>query len=418
MADQIEHYQWYKYSRKCLHCALIIIAAMTLIQCTKRSPNSRPIEVWKTTEIGTFSVSSKKSAPIISQEVLLIADNQFHENYGTPVVFQSQFADLISDVASRPAQMRLFGPDVMKFVLNRNRSGPKLPVIHIGDALNASCKSEADLFFKTMNETSDVWVMAPGNHDGYYFGMIHPIKNSYDPAQKQDFEDWEHVCTPNGTTLSDDKNPWKYTRNRFLRRYLNELEANFASSGKFSRSTGSWLKGTGSFLRRLHWNIDQKEPWNSFLLQEINLNLSKKGSPEVYLILLDTGQTNSQPSLGIISINNMGENGGIIINQRDVAKRWIEFNANQKAITILGGHHDYPFGMDPHAIGKFKDVAHAGKPPFYLSAHTHAGLDRRLFENTSTEMIELNVGSLIDWPIEYRPFVLLAAEQKDDNPKV
>ena len=53
------------------------------------------------------------------------------------------------------------------------RRHPELPVPHLGDALDVSCTSEADRFFKLWDKDRQ-WVVAPGNHDGYFMGNFSP----------------------------------------------------------------------------------------------------------------------------------------------------------------------------------------------------------------------------------------------------
>ena len=105
-----------------------------------------------------------------SLRVLLVADSHVHHLYGEPYWLRSELTEKLVPVAVRPVQLDLFGHDLLRWTLQHRAS--RIPTIHLGDALDVSCARELDRFLQTMALTGQPWVLAPGNHDGYFSGVV------------------------------------------------------------------------------------------------------------------------------------------------------------------------------------------------------------------------------------------------------
>lgn len=139
-----------------------------------------------------------------SLDVVIIADNQIHHLYGDPVWLRSGFTNQFVSVAIRPVQLDFYAPAILRWTVEN--FGDRHPIIHLGDALNAGCIWEWKTFLAIMNQTGRGWVMAPGNHDSYYFGNGH-----FAP------DDWLRVCD------TGDGEDGRMTKDRLVERYLRAL---------------------------------------------------------------------------------------------------------------------------------------------------------------------------------------------------
>lgn len=342
----------------------------------------------------------------LSRRVILVADNQLHNLYNEPVtLFRTGVADKIVQSAIRPVQLDFYGQDFLKWLLENTRGEP---VVHLGDACDFSCTGEFERFSEIMQRAKGGWVMAPGNHDGFFYGNEH-----------QDIEkgDWPVACRNAGEPM---------TKDRLVRLYLGALvlqkgpeyqelarnlglehlaHANLkeATAAILSRnlSQGNWRYNVGGrpFLRSLSWKIDEGAPWRSFVVQEVDLSLD--ASTSVKAILLDTAQYEEKPILVPLS-RNAGVTGEILGDQLEIMKSWIESDQNRERVWVLIGHH--PF--DDLTSGSQRAVDDLRKRTgalVYVSAHTHAG--QFIVHNGDQEKdkwLELNIGSILDWSLEFR----------------
>src|SRR6056300_1176423 len=103
--------------------------------------------------------------------VMIVADNQFTNLLAYPHLIRTKMIDKIISVSIRPPQLDLFSKDMFEYAIKNHSQGKHL--IHLGDALNLGCKNEWKTFTKVINSHSDThkgWVMAPGNHDFFFYG--------------------------------------------------------------------------------------------------------------------------------------------------------------------------------------------------------------------------------------------------------
>ncbi|MFI5297559.1 MAG: metallophosphoesterase family protein [Polyangiales bacterium] len=316
--------------------------------------------------------------------MLLVADNQTQHLYGDPFWMRSTTAQEFIHTAVRPVQLDLYGQDLLKWVLRFDGDaahGPHLPMIHLGDAINMSCKVEVESFFRLMQDSRTPWLLAPGNHDGYFFG--NEGANS----------SWPKACERGGGPAD---------RNDFLRAYLESLVSRYPGVNVASES-GTWQAqpGAATLLDGIAWRVGGS-PWTSFVVQLANISLP--GAPQpAYALLLDTNQYEHSPVLIELpgdGLFDAGSTGSVLSDQLDAAERLLSRHAAERPLVVLMGHH--PYGTLTKAgrlvIDRFRS---AYRVPLYVSAHTHKA---QYFVNggSDSSWLELNLGSILDWSPEYR----------------
>ena len=130
----------------------------------------------------------------------------------------------------------------------------------------------------------------------------------------------------------------------------------------------------------------------------------------VRAILLDTAQYDVKPVLFPTS-HNAGVTGELLDDQLAIVKSWIESGPRQGRFWLLMGHH--PFGSLTGETQKaVADLRKSVKTNLYVSAHTHAGQFIVHGEDRDEDnWLELNVGSILDWSLEFRPLQLLITDE-------
>ena len=350
---------------------------------------------------------NEPASSYISRRIILVADNQLHNLYNEPVaLFRTGAADKVVQSAIRPVQLDLYGQDLLKWILENSQGEP---VVHGGDACDFSCTGEFETFWKIMERARGGWVMAPGNHDGFFFGNEHrDVEN----------DDWRAACRNAGEPMSKDL---------FVRLYLAALalqkapeyrdfarslgleglvDASLPQAGaailKRNLNQGTWRYDAEGrpFLRSVSWNIDERRPWRSFVVQKVDLSL---GSTSVWAVLLDTAQYEEKPSLLPLS-RNAGVTGELLDDQVEVVNSWITSDPGRERVWVLIGHHPFD-NLSPRSQQAVDEIRKKTRALVYISAHTHAGQfivhDR---DQGRDKWVELNIGSILDWSVEFRGF--------------
>ncbi len=347
--------------------------------------------------------AQEASGRALSLEVVLVADNQLHHLYGDPSWLRSGFTDHLVPVAIRPVQLDVYAPHILRWIVTNYAD--KRPVIHLGDALDIACTVEFDAFKKIMDRSGRGWVMAPGNHDGYYFGNGHFA-----------WSEWTGACK------TADGHGRPMTKDRFIEAYLKALAdqrvgpAGFGFTPPESLELGSWESAPTetSFLRSLAWKIDRDQPWRSYLVQRLNLSLPaqpgypEKTRPRVMVILLDTTQYHFRPRLvPFFWVQNAGLTGELLDDQIQVVDDWLA-SREPGQVTILMGHHPY-HALTAGAQRALDRWQREGVIQLYVSAHTHTA---QYYVRRASNMnwLEMNLGSATDWSPEFRTLSVSAAE--------
>lgn len=345
-----------------------------------------------------------------SIDVILLADNQLHHLYGDPVWLRSGFTDKFVPVAIRPVQLDVYAPDVLRWIIEQY--GDKRPVIHLGDALNIACTVEFEEFVAIMDTSERGWVLAPGNHDGYYFGNGHFA-----------WSEWERACQ------TADAKGRPMTKDLFVEAYLQTLakqsdapsaERNgFGFPGPETSDTVRWeiAEGHPAFLSAVAWEIDRERPWRSYVVQRLDLTLptppegSQQNGTSIIAILLDTNQYHSAPKLvPLFGVRNAGGKGEFLADQIQVVDEWLA-EREPDQITIVMGHHPYHLltGDARKAIDRWR---RQGRVRLYVSAHTHRA-QYFVHQSGESNWLELNLGSTTDWPPEFRSLSVSSARGYD-----
>jgi len=339
----------------------------------------------------------------LSIQVVLLADNQLHYLYGDPVWLRSGFTDRLVPVTIRPVQLDFYAPYLLRWIIANYAD--KRPLIHLGDGLNIACTVEFEAFKKIMDRSGRGWVMAPGNHDGYYFGNGHFA-----------WSEWERACkTADGTGRP-------LTKDRFIEEYLKALAEQSGGQAQFgftlpgSLGLGSWESTAtdASFLRSVAWKIDRDSPWRSYLVQRLNLTLPgrpispQKARPQVNVILLDTSQYYFRPRLvPFLWVRNSGLTGDLLDDQIQVIDDMLARRESGQ-VTILMGHHPY-HALTVGAQRALDRWQRDGAIQLYVSAHTHTA-QYYVRQSNNTTWLELNLGSSTDWTPEFRTLSVSTAE--------
>ncbi len=354
----------------------------------------------------------------ISKRIYLVADNQLHNLYNNPIpLLRTEFADKLVQSAIRPVQLDFYGQDFLEWLVASR--GRRSRFVHIGDASDFSCTGEFKRFNEIMTHAGKGWVMAPGNHDGYFFGNVH---------SEADRGDWRAACSNAGEPMTKDafvrlylaalvvqKGPGYQALARHLG--LDQLDpTDVEQIAPLIPAQGDWRSGGGSggdhrFLRAVSWRIDGDHPWRSFVIQEVDLSREVSEVPvQVRTILLDTAQYEERPALLPLS-RNAGVTGEFLLDQVAIAESWIESGSHEERFWFLIGHHPFDSLTEntQKALGSLRKLARTN---LYISAHTHAGQFIVHGQNTGEDnWLELNVGSILDWSLEFRPLQLLKTDE-------
>lgn len=333
----------------------------------------------------------------VSKRVLLVADNQLNNLYGDPIWLRNQLFDHIVTVTIRPVQQDLFGQDVLKWVLEYYAK--RIPVVHLGDGANMACAGEFKSFSDIMKTARRPWVMALGNHDAYLLGNLHNVNT----------DGWKNACKHADGPM---------TKDRMVMSYLMHLKEQHPDFGQYYTDHpegGEWRNpnNEGVFLQAVAWKINREKPYQSYILQELNLDMPGSGMA-ISAILMDSTQFEKPPNLVPVPplSYNAGITGSMLSDQISLTEQWLKREKTEKKMTVIMAHHPYAtLKKDARrGIDKFREKYSV---PLYVSGHTHHG--EYLVRGGDNGWIELNVGSIVDWPIEFRTFEIHQIKDDPDN---
>jgi hypothetical protein len=245
---------------------------------------------------------------------LFIADNQHVMDRGERIYEQGRFVAAKSKTARRSALNNLFDLDVISFITEHESQNAEnlFPVIHLGDALNNSCKEEWLAFQKAMQKTRKEWFIVPGNHDSYYLGISYPnVSYDYHRINLESLDSrpgWGALCTPwsekdiNGAHASNiNIENAIFDKRDFISAYKTILE-NREGTTQYKQVIphNGYIENKNGFLKRAFWSFsdnnrddDQKSEqkvWEDFIVQDVRLK-----NKSVSLILIDTVSSIEKP---------------------------------------------------------------------------------------------------------------------------
>jgi len=349
-----------------------------------------------------------------SMPVQLIADCQLHNPYSLPIPDRSLSIKMLADTAIRPPQLDMFNGDVLRWVVTEGSPGTEA-ILHLGDAIDLACEGEWAEFLDAMRSTRKPWLMVPGNHEFFYFGSYIPREDTQ----------WEDACHGAGRPI---------TKDRFVRLYVAALLAqDDPGMQALARSLGlfdardqdpfaladripdrhSWEapEGTGGFLQAIVWNIVPERPWQSFILQRADLTGRGREGLRINAILMDSNQYEDQPALApnawdnYLPELNCGLTGELLSDQLRIVREWVTSEEDRGWLMAI--HHPLD-SMSSKARSSLVWLWARHIRGGLLSAHTHAGRYVKHELGNGREGLELNVGSTLDWPMEWRNMVIHA----------
>ncbi len=382
-------------------CALPVLAAFLLTlaiagcagqdQNRVRSPEDR------------FGLYTPLTLPII-----LVGDTQEHESTGFPLYQSDGAVDSYVEVAQRPPEQPLFGRRLLEWAIE---SHPDEPMIHLGDVIDLSCRSEHRRMQKIFEKAKKPIAVTTGNHDGLLFGIF-----NYDIVEayvKGEAMEWQRGCRP-GTGLDAETNaggrgPGLNKRN-FIAGYLNRLStghvplAGLPSPAESGHVTVRWENpDPQGFIERLGADlIDGRDYARSFILHKFRLPPAPGAPMRTTIVAMDTSQLNV--AIGFFS-TAMGESPGdvglVMDEQAKILAEWVRDARKAGEMVIFAGHHPWAM-LSPGSRLRLQPILESVDHPLvYLSAHTHSGF-WALHRIGGRDLLELNVSSLSDWPLAYR----------------
>lgn len=372
----------------------------------------------------------------LSRAVYLVADNQLHNLESKPVpLLRTGFADQLVSSAIRPVQLDYFGQDLLLWFVQQ--MGRDRTILHLGDACDLSCTGEFARFVEIMSEAKKGWFMAPGNHDGFFYG-----NEQRDPSGK----DWRAACAHGGrAALSKDVFVRLYVAALLLQTHLEEAQQlakdlrldkavsqlkgqELASSlerlGKMvpARTPGGVWEFGGrvkkrAFLSGIAWHADNRKAHRhrSFVVQRVDM--TRKPDPArpgkgVTAVLLDTAQYGDPPVMvpGALGALNAGLTGQMRSDQMAIVKGWLGEAAEEHRFLLMGHH---PFDdLEKDSRAELNELRSLARVPLYVSAHTHLGGWRVNEDKKRRKLrLELNLGSMVDWPLEFRDLLLVETDR-------
>ncbi|WP_298833101.1 hypothetical protein [uncultured Piscinibacter sp.] len=340
--------------------------------------------------------------------VIALGDTQEHESTGYPLHDNDSAVDAYVEVAQRPPEQPLFGRRILEWVLRRH---PGAPVIHLGDVLDLSCRSEAARIGHILRDMDGPGAILPGNHDGLMFGIYG--YRILDAVLDPDARRWNHACrrgaAPDDTQRKSSSEA--LSKRDFISLYLAQ------QAGRSQGAPGlpvppahggfrvSWRHpDPQAFVSAIEANLlDGYAYADSFLAQRLKMPRAPGATRDVIVIGLDTNQAGSLVSTwDTIMGRSPGSMGHVHFEQITAVTKWVLEAARNGDIVVFAGHHNWRSLGLPTRLMLRNLMSNLQHPLVYLSAHTHRGFwaTHRALDNRP--LLELNVSSLSDWPIAYR----------------
>lgn len=378
-----------------------------------------------------LSESEEVSNPL---DIIFMADTQLHNILAPPHFFRSLFLDNLLELTVRPPHLDLFSPDFLKWTLAKYGEGKK--VVFLGDALNIACKNEWVKFRQSMEQFKihSGWVMAPGNHDSFYYGNTNGSRSNEKGVSKKW---WAKSCLEGlNQPIPERIKDVVLAKDDLVESYLDVLfDQNKESPSDFPMEKKEiicqthpdqnlqpyekevvlkdcqWTSSNESFFQKVFYSIPESDDirysYKSLIVQEINLGNNLKG------ILLDTSDYEGAPTFLIGALNNGAERrisrslnaglkGSLQKRQIEIVEKWI--SGKNKTFFLLMGHHPLE-ALSEKSLKLLTGLKKNHPNLAYISAHTHSG-----YLKQDGVLPEVNIGSMIDW----NPgFVRLGSEIKD-----
>jgi hypothetical protein len=347
----------------------------------------------------------------LTKPVIALGDTQEHESTGFPLVDNDSAIDEYVEVAQRPPEAPLFSRRILEWVIENHTEEP---VIHLGDVLDMSCRSELRRMVKLGMSLTQPGAVLPGNHDGLLFGIF-----NYDPtnvAGSSEARRWNMGCwspprseLASGPVSLESARGEAVTKREFITTYLDLLAAKHpglglaAPRGPGARSLSWRNPDPAGFIEAIEARVTDGRLYSaSYVAQKLSLPAAPGAPRRVKMIGLDTNQLLT--IVGIVDTlrrTSPGDIGSIDADQIDAITPWIEEARRAGDLVVFAGHHNWAQLSLPSQARLAVLMNGLDHPLVYISAHTHRGFWAQ-HQVGLRPLLELNVSSLSDWPIAYR----------------
>jgi len=382
---------------------LFVLSLVVLAACVKPDPTPRFTPAWEKFD------PTNLTGWLSTRKALLCSDCQFHNIYSKALPERNLSAEAAASTAIRPPQLDLFAPDVLRWILE-NGAPDKDVVLHLGDALNLSTTGEFHKFLDVMKSAGTPWFMAPGNHDGYYFGVYpthaenlladsafmsgKPLGKDYfvrlyvAAIARQDESGCAELAAALGLDPRTDED---------IEEVAKRVPLEFDWEAK---------EGATGLLARIAWKIDEDVPWHSYVIQAINMSGETYGERDGRVYLLDSCQYSRRPKMvpnawrSYPAPINCGLTGQMMPDQLRKVRAWFEEGGEAKGGSMMCHH---PFErLEPYTRSSVGYLWREYRVGLMVTAHTHAGYYAHHSLGGKRDEVELNIGSTTDWPMEWR----------------
>jgi hypothetical protein len=352
----------------------------------------------------------------LTRPIVAVGDTQEHEPAGFPLHDNDGAVDAYVEVAQRPPGQPLFGRRILEWALVGH---PDEPVLHLGDVLDMSCKSEMGRIGAIFATARQPAAILPGNHDGLMFGIFnHPVVGK---VLEGSGHAWYRACAHGATGGAGGVSPRETAvdKREFIAEYLTLLASGPHTLGGLAAPPASgdarisWRSGEPeAFLEALEARLLDEDAYaNSYIAQKLRLPAAPGAPRRVVVIGLDTNQVDVfVGTLDALRAVSPGDIGHVRSDQLKAIAPWLEEARRAGDLVVFAGHHSWnrlSFGSQARIAAVMATLDH---PLVYVSAHTHTGYwaSHRI---GSRSVLELNVSSLSDWPVSYRRIAFALDEQ-------
>jgi hypothetical protein len=340
--------------------------------------------------------------------VIALGDTQEHESTGFPMLDNDSAVDSYVEVAQRPPEAPLFSRRILEWVVE---SHPAEPVLHLGDLLDMSCRSELRRMMQLEASLGRPGAILPGNHDGLLFGVFNiDATNLFGDAEAQR---WNMGCRSpirEGVATLEDARGQAVTKPDFIRAYLDLVGRRLAPENRpaignaGSAGRVSWRNpAPASFVEAIEARLESGRFYSSsFIAQKIALPAAPGATRRVKVIGLDTNQLLTIVGvLDTLRRTSPGDIGSVDADQVAAITPWIDEAIRAGDLVVFAGHHNWGQLAPLSRLQLAVLMQRLDHPLVYLSAHTHRGFWAQ-HSLAGRPLLELNVSSLSDWPIAYR----------------
>lgn len=348
----------------------------------------------------------------LTRPIIAVGDTQEHESTGFPLHQEDGAVDTYVEVAQRPPEQPLFGRRLLEWVIHNH---PDMPLVHLGDVVDMSCRSEWHRMRKIFETGEQAKVILPGNHDGLLFGIFnHDLLTDY---LKGEVLEWQRGCLAGSETEdvspdSEGKGP-ALNKRMFIQKYIEFLAVgpNYYFGLKSAKKVKglkdiqlAWINPDAEgFVEKVDANLVFGRNYaTSYIVQKFRLPPEPEAPHRVTIVGIDTSQLNVAIGvLNMLSGDSPGDTGRVLGDQARIIATYVKEARRAGEMVIFAGHHSWlqlDWGSRNRLAKIMEGVDH---PLVYISAHTHEG-SWAMHRLGSRSMLELNVSSLSDWPIAYR----------------